>query len=442
MSKSLLFECDPIDQPAAADPVERQTWCAMRIRIGARFVSRAWDKSLESERTSLYLPAFPVAEWITRNWWSLLNELCPSERVPSCVVNPTYMSWTKRHCLRSADSALLLPALYLFHDGQSLCAEWQPDRQAAMPNMPGEFITGGTEQLDSHATEESLAQFVIDILSRVEGVDDDRVRQMTEQWRAIQGAGDEERGFCTLAGRMGLDPYDPDEMTDELARFFEDAILRPDDPLVRDLTEVAEPSRIRQQWSWATKVGTELGLGPNPMRVPLGLPSRALPPPEFGYQLARRVRAAANLGSEPLECVEEVAKSFLQREFRTEERNHLPGREILAIVGRSAAGDVVAAGPQRGHPHAQRFLVARNAFHAMVTTGESPRLITNAYSWDQKASRAFAAELLAPQQVLIERMAANAADPQTVLALSEEFQASTIMIERQLENAGIPVSCE
>lgn len=233
MSKSLLFECDPIDQPAAADPVERRTWCAMRIRIGQRCVSRVWDKSLQTERTSLYLPAFPVAEWITRHWWSLMNELCPSERVPIRVVNPTYMSWTKRHCLRSADSALLLPALYLFHDGQSLCAEWQPDRQAAMPNMPGEFVSSGSEQLGSHATEESLAQFVNETLSRVQGVDDDRVRHMTKQWRAIQGVGDEERGFCTLAGRMGLDPYDPDETTDELARFFEDAMLRPDDPLVR-----------------------------------------------------------------------------------------------------------------------------------------------------------------------------------------------------------------
>ena len=27
MSRFLSIECDPIDQPAAIDPVERRTWC-------------------------------------------------------------------------------------------------------------------------------------------------------------------------------------------------------------------------------------------------------------------------------------------------------------------------------------------------------------------------------------------------------------------------------
>src|SRR5271154_3957166 len=76
VSRSLLFEYAPIDQPAATDPVERSTWCSLRIRVGERYASRIWDKTLQSERTSLYLPAFPVAVWIGENWWSLLNELC------------------------------------------------------------------------------------------------------------------------------------------------------------------------------------------------------------------------------------------------------------------------------------------------------------------------------------------------------------------------------
>ena len=46
MSKSLLLEYDPIDQPASADPVERRTWCTLRIRVGHRFVSRIWDKTI------------------------------------------------------------------------------------------------------------------------------------------------------------------------------------------------------------------------------------------------------------------------------------------------------------------------------------------------------------------------------------------------------------
>lgn len=215
MSKSLLFEYDPIDQPSATDPVERLTWCALRIRAAQRVVSSMWDKSLQSERANLYLPAFPVAEWLVENWWSLLNELCPSDKVPRAGISQMSRSatgrmqfrWTKRHCLRSADSALMLPALYLYHDGHSLRAEWQSDPPGSMPNMPGEFIADGAEQLDANATRESLTQFINNTLQRVVQICDERIRSLQEHWRAIQGADIDEQQFCTLAGRMGIDPY-------------------------------------------------------------------------------------------------------------------------------------------------------------------------------------------------------------------------------------------
>src|SRR5271155_5312398 len=188
VSRSLLFECDPVDQPAATDPAERSSWCSLRIRVGERYASRIWDRTLQCERTSLYLPAFPVAAWIVQNWWSLLNELCSWEKVPNSAVDAAQSRWLKRHCLRSADSSLLLPALYIFHDGQSLRAEWHSDQEGSMPNMPGEFIVGGTDRLDSNATQDSLAQFINMVLDRVRAVGDTRVREIVELWRAIQGA--------------------------------------------------------------------------------------------------------------------------------------------------------------------------------------------------------------------------------------------------------------
>ena len=156
MSKSLFFECDPVDQPAATDPVERETWCALGIRVDRRIVSTIWDKSLQTERTRLYLPAFPIAEWLVQNWWSLLNELCCSETVPKSAIGAKQVKWIRRHCLRSADSALMLPALYLFHDGQSLRTEWHPDASGSMPNMPGEFVADGADELDANATVTSI----------------------------------------------------------------------------------------------------------------------------------------------------------------------------------------------------------------------------------------------------------------------------------------------
>ena len=442
MSRSLLLECDPIDQPAATDPVERSTWCSLRIRVGERYASRIWDKSLQIERTTLYLPAFPVAAWIVENWWSLLNELCSWETVPKSAVDATQSRWLKRHCLRSADSSLMLPALNIFHDGQALRAEWHSDPQGSMPNMPGEFVDGGAEWLDSSGTQDSLAQFIDQVLDRVAEVDDARVHEIREHWRAIQGADGEEQAFCTIAGRMGIDPYDPSEMTDELAQFLEQTATNPDDPLIRDLTAVARPDSIVQQWSWLSTVSTDLDLRSNPVELSFKLPTRGPLPPEFGYGLARLVRAAAGVGPEsPLNSVESVAHDVVGRRLRIEYRNHVPGHGVRAIIGRSERdGDIVAAGPQPSRQDNQRFLNARSLYHALHTTRNSPRLVTDAFSWDQKASRAFAAELIAPQQALVDRLSGSRADSAKVESLSREFKASTIVIERQLENAGVSLS--
>jgi len=441
VSKFLSLKFDPISQPAANDLVERQSWCSLRVKAGSRFASRLWDKTLEEEREALDVPAFPIARWIVQNWWSLFNELCPWESVPrKPIIGAAWLSWTRRHCLRSADSALFLPKLFLYSDGQNLRTEWHADLPESMPNMPGEFISDGVEQLDPQATEVSLAQFVNHTLGRVEDVQDDRVNQVGAQWSVIQNADAEERDFCILAGRMGVDPYNQDEMSDDLARFFEEMLTSAEVPLVRDLTEVARPDSAEVQWLWVEGVSRDLRLGPCTITLPFELPSKRLPPPDYGYQLARKVRAAADLEFEPLLSVEEATNIAVHGTFRTEERNHIPGQGIKSIVGQSNSGAIIAAGPMNRHAYSQRFVNARNVFHALATSRESQRLVTNAYSWDQKASRAFAAEFLAPQQALINRLSRSTADPLAVRQLSKEFRASTYVIERQLENAGVPLS--
>ena len=441
MLKFLSLKCDPISQPAANDLVERRTWCSLRVKAGSRFASRLWDKTLEEEREALDVPAFPLAEWIIQNWWSLLNELCPWESVPrNPIIDAEWLSWTRRHCLRSADSSLFLPKIFLYNDGRDLRTEWHADLPGSMPNMPGEFVSDGVEQLDPQATEASLALFVNHTLGRVKDLPDDRVNQVAAQWRVIQNSDVEERDFCILAGRMGVDPYHQDEMSEDLARFFEETLTSADEPLVRDLTEVARPESVVAQWLWVEGVTRDLELGPCTTTLSVELPSKKLPPPDYGYQLAREVRAAADLGFEPLRSVVDAANLAIQGIFRTEDRNHIPGQGIKAIVGQSGSGAIIAAGPRNPHPYNQRFTDARNVFHALATSSESQRLVTDAYSWDQKASRAFAAEFLAPRQALVNRLSRSTADPLTVELLSKEFQASTYVILRQLENAGVALS--
>ncbi|HEY4261484.1 MAG TPA: hypothetical protein VGM98_15050 [Schlesneria sp.] len=443
MSRFLSLKSDPISQLAATDPLERQTWCSLRIQVGARFASRLWDKSLEDERDSIHVPAFPIAEWIVQNWWAIFNELCPWNTAPrSPAINADWLSWAKRHCLRAADSSLLLPKLYIYSDGSELVAEAHADRTGSLANLPGEFIGEIVETIDPSTTETALGKFIDQTIGRVDGVEDHRIVLLAKQWEAIRNADPEETEFCKLAGRMGLDPYCTQDITDRLAEFLE-TLGELESPLVRDLTESARPESVEAQWSWVNEASDELGLGPRTIDLPIDLPTIRETPAEYGYELARAVRLAANIRpTKAIESFENVAEAAIGRPFHVRYRNHLPGHGIKAICGQSKSGVFYAAGPEHPIHRNQNFTNARSLYHALATSQVSQRLVTDAYSLDQKASRAFAAELLAPREALLNGLARSTVDPVTVEKFSREFLVSPRVIELQLENAGILLSSD
>ncbi len=441
MSKFLSLEWEPVDQPATKDWVEQRTWCALRIQIGHRRISQLWDRTLQAERSQLYLPAFPIAEWIARNWWALLNEAPRSDLISSSPRDNGQLQWAKRHCLRAADSALLLPRLYLYHDGELLRAEWHADNPCSLPHMAGHFVASGEETLDPTLTRDALSRFVSDMLSRLEKCPDPRVVELEALWNAIQHADHEEQRFCALAGRLGADPYDLTETDEELAEFVER--FDQETPLTSDLFEVAQPATVIDQWNWIETVRTRLEFSPKCSLDPVELPARTGLPHEFGYQLARNLRLHISVNPRlPIDSVEETATKITGQPYQWFDYNHVPGRGIRAVVGQHSSGRIIAAGPRPPRPDSGRFLAARGVYSAVVGLSQSQRLITDAFSWNQKASRAFAAEFLAPQQALLDRIASSSVDVATIESLGREFVVSTSVIHRQLQNAGVDLCIE
>lgn len=211
MSPSLSIECDWLDQPCAADPVERRTWAGVRIRVAGRYASRLWDRTAVAERQTLYLPAFPLAEWVITNWWPLLNEASIADSVPPPGLQPIPLQreWLRRHCLRAADAGMLLPRLCLFGNGRGVCAQWTADEPDAYPHMPGTFVGTDLIHLDAAEAEGGLREFVAEVLSRVGDMPQARVVQARASWQAIVRAEADERSFCRAAGTMALERPPP-----------------------------------------------------------------------------------------------------------------------------------------------------------------------------------------------------------------------------------------
>ena len=447
MSTSLSFELEPVPQRAARvlakltpDPVERETWGRLRIRVAGRTVTDFWDPKLREERSHINVPAFSIAQWIVSNWWTLLYEPCRTDSVPthpSAVLSR--LPWVKRHCLRSADSSLFLPALYVFSDGRGSRVEWQDDKDGTLPHMPGEFTGHGSEWVPTQVAQDALGEFVRKVLGRVAGLEDERVQALRSDWQAIENADEDEAEFCAAAGRIGIDPYDPDEMTDELAAFIEG--IDPEQPLARDLMEVAEPTSITAQWSWVKEATDTLKIGPMANLFQASARKADTLPYKYAYELAGEIRARAGIGeSQPVDEISTVARRVAGVPCLLRERNHLAAPGVRAVVGRSHTGEIVVAGPHR-LPESERFHTARALYEALFACEASARLITNAFTWDQQASRAFAAELLAPQAALAQRVP-ESADKTTVEDLAAEYRVSTAVVSLQLKNAGVPLLLE
>lgn len=444
---SLAFDADPVDQPSATDPLERATWSALQITVSHRIVTRLLDHALQAERKVVYVPGFPIAEWLVHHWWSLLWEPCRWERLPSRLSEEPEFSWTKRHCLRASDSELLLPALYLFDNGPHLRAEWQPDQDGGWTNLPGEFIDSspaGGVALDRESVAEELRRFCREILGRVEGRTEERVTSLRQDLDAIVSATPEEQAWCRFVGRMGLDPYRPDDIPTGAFDFLQTTPEHENRPALWDLAAVSNPNSMASQWKWVTETAKANGMGPSRSQPLVFEPAaNQTPAAEHGYALARLTRERAQLDPDtPIGSVEEVLRRAFGVDFRIGTTpTHSPTKDIRLVCGWDQAGVVLAGPPLKSAAPTRRFASCRGAYLALSSAKSGERLATEAHDWDQRASRAYAAELLAPQSALAHEARAGAS-PDLVEKLASRFQASQWLITHQLENARLPVSIE
>jgi hypothetical protein len=446
VSRFLSIECEWIDQPLAADVLERRTWARIALTAAGRSVSRIWDRDAQAERASLYLPAFPLAQWIIANWWAIQYEPVPPNATGRFLSSEGdwtahQFDWLQRHCLRAAESGLMLPNACFYSDGRNVVIDWSADDQDAYPRMTGYFVESGGVCLDSREVRRELREFVANVILRIEDINDVRAIALKRNWEAIVAADPDEEAFCRAAGRMGLDPYALSTWEPDVLELLEGSLGNNlDQPIVVDFLEATDKTTAVSLWQWVNETRVVLDLQgsavPASLRVPI-----TRTPAKMGYQLAMRVREAMGSQSQgPLDQVADAATVSGIKPLLFTERNHLSSASVKAAVGWRAGIEPVVAGPTQTRKDNARFLEARALFHAAFACQSGPRLITESRTWDQQASRAFAAELLAPRHELRERL--NDSEPfqepdQFEANLAAEYGVSTKVIRHQLENVGI-----
>src|SRR5260370_9459984 len=157
-------------------------------------------------RRCVYGSLYPLAEWIAANWWILLHHMRPT------AVETRYWTWSNvrnypwldQHNLRGAGDGMAWPNLTLVIDGSVAHMRWVSDLSYAY--RPIRFASDGVAFAPADEVAEGLATIVGHVLERLseEGLTKTR---LADEWNEIARTDNEEREFCVIAAKLGLDPY-------------------------------------------------------------------------------------------------------------------------------------------------------------------------------------------------------------------------------------------
>lgn len=425
-SRDFRIDADWVDGSGVATPELAATWCRLALWVGDRCLTLIED-TRGGVRHSVYTSAYPLAEWIAYNWWSLRGEV----RASGTPTSSWYWSnvdgnpWLRRHNFRGASGGMPWPDLTVVPEGAVSRVVWQGG--PGVCKQPVRFIGAGNVYVDSRQIMSELGHFVTQVVDRLE--ESSVPSPLAKEWHALRELDEEEAAFASAAARLGLDPFDmTDQATNELVALAESL----DQPLLDEFLDSADPQKLPAASAWLTearrrartiKVPPESVTGLRLSGQASGFDGR---PFERGYALARAIRRELGLAA---------TAQMKVNNFVSETAVGLPaaGLEGLASV-RSSDKVVLVLPRERLHPTAVRFVQAR-ALGVALVTDRSESLLDPASTDLVKETRAFAAELLAPADGIREYLReSSATTEQTLDGIASRFDTSSWLVQLQYAN--------
>lgn len=174
----------------------RATYSRVTISVGDQVVTRLDDEGARTVRDSLFVPLYPMAEWIALNWFALWNESEP-------LRHERRASYRRSHGLGCAGGGFSWPALRLNPIGNLVQLCWEPLSRNGV-----RFLAGGGATVSKEGVRREFTRLVEAVVRRLEAFGIEGTELQTE-WRSVTALGDDERTFGEFAAALGLDPFDP-----------------------------------------------------------------------------------------------------------------------------------------------------------------------------------------------------------------------------------------
>jgi len=426
-----------LDAPGVRDPVLSRTWARLSVEIDGAPATQLVDTRSDATRNAIYGTVFPLARWLVENWCFLLYEP-PCASLPDrgrALTGAKQHPWAHRHSLLTARDGGSLPDLLIFGDESEVEFRWYPDNVEDLGGRPVRFVGLGSARVDVQRVRGAFSEFVEAVARRTEDLHNDEVDRFRDAWEDLKRAEHESPDECRWAAQLGLDWADSEEYPDELIEAIRQALDTIDASIREDLLRAASPASLQADASWLASAAEVVSKHRTrrPVIVPqLGQPKES-EAHRFGYAYASRLREALGLGRKP---IGEFGDVFDRLGWNNTVTETLPGasKRLDSLSGPGpGSSPVIVTRPMPSNQ--RRFHFARNVFHWLVVPDKSSLgLMTRAHSWRQRASRAFAAELLVPSTDLATRVTEDAVSMDEVTELAEYYSVSDMVVLWQLEN--------
>ena len=435
----LRFRIEWQEAPGVRVGVLARTWGRLVIEAGDRLVTQAVDVRSESLRGGVYGSVLPLCQWILENWWFLLNE---SYRFPAphaareLAKSPTDRPWVQRHSLLAAREGGALPDLMIFRDDRAVVARWTPDQEDSIhPSL--RFTGSGEVQMDPAEAEHGLSELVREVLERLAGLEDSDAKSLQEEWAAVLASMQSERELCEWSARLGLDPYNADELTEKVADVLSERISGLEGSIRDDLLDAGQALNLEEDLEWLDKAhSAALDAGaPIAAEARLTRATDARTAHELGYACAQATRQylSESDGQEPVGDMDDVLHRLGWAQSPSRTVAVQPKGRLEAVLERSDEGGSVAVA-HGGDAAVNRFRLARAAFLRHFSSNrEERRVVTKAYTAEQRASRAFAAELLAPAADIAKHIG-DQVSPDEIDQLAQHYKVSPFVVSHQIQN--------
>ena len=416
----MRFSIEWISDGPNKNTEERKTLCDLRIDVNGKVVSAHLDSRTKDSHDTLEVPLVHLAEGIATEWWAIFG---------SRDVAHSLLPWRMGHAL---------PNLRFECEGSGFIFYTKP---LQYENPPLVFWQSAEEFVTTKKTENELKKILGLVVERLDnaGLSDTEVQI---EWRRILDTlGDpEETEFCLSAGALGVDPYAISEedasFIEEAGKFFsgETLIEFLADVRAREAKARLSDRRCLLDWirKWRPKYDSALPkLGEIAVEVRETLADMSNRPPwAVGYHAARAFRDAIGLQSRVPQSIRLLAQRLGTKNFR-----RASGPEAFyAVVAREEPQVHIhlrSVGPKAWQRNAETFSFARAIGDAVCFSDADLSTINRLHRANRQAvGRAFAAEVLAPRDTVLE-MRQEDREVEEIAALLE---VNPRTVEHQIEN--------